>query len=294
MTSPRSLCGIASLLLLALLGVVSSNTVAEEGTQQTSIPGKQFMVARYTSTPPVIDGVFSPGEWQGAIPVYVDGSTPATAPGVVPNIPGLPFLFPPDSPASSSFTIYTLYDDNNLYIAVDVNDNIVICDGPVPFLDDDAEIMIDGDRRPGDVHMATNCGPNNPNCPNPVVNNEGFQLVTSVCNQSLTAPPNNPSIVWESKAGCVRTVTLWSFEYHSIPSTPSTRAGSPTHLRVPVSGARNRATSSALMSQSEMTTTVASAMLAPNPVPIMTATWLGVVEASAGMSTPNRIGETCF
>lgn len=201
MTSPRSLCGIASLLLLALLGVVSSNTVAQEETQGTTIPGKQFMVARYTSTPPVIDGVFSLEEWQGAIPVYVDGSTPATPPGVVPKIPYLPFLFPPDSPASSSFTIYTLYDDNNLYIAVDVNDNIVICDGPVPFLDDDAEIMIDGDRRPGDVHMALICGPDNPNCPNPVVNNEGFHLVTSVCNQSLTDPPNNPSIVWESKAG---------------------------------------------------------------------------------------------
>ena len=53
--------------------------------------------------------------------------------------------FPPDSPADSSFTIYTLYDDNNLYVAVDVTDDIVICDGPVPYLDDDAEIMIDGD-----------------------------------------------------------------------------------------------------------------------------------------------------
>jgi hypothetical protein len=49
--------------------------------------------------------------------------------------------------------------------------------------------------------MALLCGPGNPDCPNPVVNNEGFQLVTSVCNQSLTQPPNNPSIVWESKAG---------------------------------------------------------------------------------------------
>lgn len=112
MTSPKSLCGIASLLLLALLVVVSSDTVAQVGTQETSIPGKQFMIAKYTSTPPVIDGVFSPGEWQGAISVYVDGSTPATAPGVVPKDPSLPFLFPPDSPASSSFTIYTLYDDN--------------------------------------------------------------------------------------------------------------------------------------------------------------------------------------
>lgn len=159
------------------------------------------MIARYTKTPPVIDGVFSLAEWGRAVPVYVEGtSSPATPPGVVPNI-GLPYLFPPDSPADSSFTIYALYDENNLYVAVDVTDDIVVCDGPVPYLDDDAEIMIDGDRQPGDAHMAFSCGPGNPNCPNPVVNNEGFQLVTSVCNQSLTSPPNNPSIVWESKAG---------------------------------------------------------------------------------------------
>jgi len=119
---------------------------------------------------------------------------------VVPNI-GLPYLFPPDSPADSSFTIYTLYDDNNLYVAVDVTDDIIICDGPVPYLDDDVEIMIDGDRQPGDAHMAILCGPGNPNCPNPVTNNEGFKLTTSVCNQTLTDPSNNPSIVWDSKAG---------------------------------------------------------------------------------------------
>jgi len=158
--------------------VLSTSALAQEK-GKNRIPGKQFMVARYTNTPPVIDGVFSPGEWHRAVPVYVDGSTPATAPGVVPNI-GLPYLFPPDSPADSSFTIYALYDDNNLYVAVDVTDDIVICDGPVPYLDDDAEIMIDGDRQPGDIHMALVCGPNNPDCPNPIVNNEGFKLHFSV------------------------------------------------------------------------------------------------------------------
>jgi hypothetical protein len=198
MTSPNRLCPITYLMVVGTLVLSTSALAQEKGT--TRIPGKQFMVARYTNTPPVIDGVFSPGEWQRAVPVYVNGSTPATAPGVVPNI-GLPYLFPPDSPADSSFTIYALYDDNNLYVAVDVTDDIVICDGPVPYLDDDAEIMIDGDRQPGDIHMALVCGPNNPDCPNPVVNNEGFKLTTSVCNQSLTDPSNNPTIVWQSKAG---------------------------------------------------------------------------------------------
>ena len=200
MTSPRRLSGMTCLLVVGTL-LLSTGAVSQSS-PQNRIAGKQFMVARYTKAPPVIDGVFSPGEWAAAIPVFVEGSSsPAIPPGVVPNIPSLPYLFPPDNPADSSFTVYTLYDDSNLYVAVDVKDDIIICDGPVPYLDDDAEIMIDGDRQPGDVQMAVLCGPNNPNCPNPVVNNEGFKLTTSVCNQSLTDPSNNPSIVWESKAG---------------------------------------------------------------------------------------------
>jgi Carbohydrate family 9 binding domain-like len=201
MTSPRRLSGMVRLLVVGTIVLLSSSAISQSISPRSRIAGKQFMVARYTNTPPVIDGVFSLTEWGHAVPVYVEGtSSPATPPGVVPNI-GLPHLFPPDSPADSSFTIYALYDANNLYVAVDVTDDIVICDGPVPYLDDDAEIMIDGDRQPGDVHMALTCGPGNPNCPNPVVNNEGFQLITSVCNQSMTVPSNNPSIVWESKAG---------------------------------------------------------------------------------------------
>jgi hypothetical protein len=201
MASPKCLSSVTRWLVVGTLVLLSSSAISQSVSPQSRIPGKQFMIARYTKTPPVIDGVFSLSEWGAAIPVYVEGtSSPATPPGVVPNI-GLPSLFPPDSPGDSSFKIYTLYDNNNLYVAVDVTDDIVICDGPVPYLDDDVEIMIDGDREPGDVHMAFLCGPNNPNCPNPVVNNEGFKLTTSVCNQTLTDPPNNPTIVWESRAG---------------------------------------------------------------------------------------------
>ena len=209
MTSPKWLCRVSVLLALGILVAASTpllrkngGVLAQEQTPASILPGRQIMVAKYTSTPPVIDGVFSPGEWAGALPVYVAGSLhPASAPGVVPNDPSLPFLFAPDSPQDSSFTVYTLYDANNLYVAVDVLDQIIICDGPAPYLDDAAEVMIDGDRQPGDAFMAIQCGPGNPDCPNPVINNEGFQLVTSVCNQSVTAPNNNPSIVWESKAG---------------------------------------------------------------------------------------------
>src|SRR5215470_14218425 len=104
---PRAAC----LLLVAMMVFLSRTAFSQSASPQSHIPGKQFMVARYTKTPPVIDGNFSLWEWGRAIPVSVEGtSSPATPPGVVPNI-GLPYLFPPDSPADSSFTIYALYDD---------------------------------------------------------------------------------------------------------------------------------------------------------------------------------------
>jgi hypothetical protein len=91
---------------------------------------------------------------------------------------------------------------------------------------------------------------------------------------------------------CVRTVSLWSF---GIPlDSINTIDTSWFSSLFPGSGARNQATSSALMSQSEMTTTEVSAIIAPNPVPIKTATWLGMVAPSVGMSWPNAIGETCI
>jgi len=185
-------------VFLGLFVAVGGNANIES--LETTIPGKQVMVANYTTHPPAMDGVFRPYEWLEAFPVYVDGSTPATAPGIVPNIPWLPNLRPPDSPQDSSFIIYTLYDDNYLYVGVNVTDDIVIADSPnAPFLDDDVEIMIDGDRQNGDVVMAEQCGPSNPNCTVPVVNNEGFKLTTSAAGVQLTDPPNNPNIVWESK-----------------------------------------------------------------------------------------------
>jgi hypothetical protein len=76
-----------SSLLVVVLVAASNSALAQGETTGTRLPGRQIMVARYTSTPPVIDGVFSPEEWRGAVPVYVDGSKhPATPPGVVPNI----------------------------------------------------------------------------------------------------------------------------------------------------------------------------------------------------------------
>lgn len=203
MNTVKLLCCVAVLLFIGLWAVLEGNANFV-GTPETRIPGKQVMAANYTSHPPVIDGVFQPSEWAGANPVHVDGNTPASAPGVVPNIPWIPTLLPPDSPADSSFTIYTLYDDNYLYVAVDVTDDIVFTDSDLPWLDDDAEIMVDGDRQPDDWNMASLCGPSNPNCPIPVANYEGYKLTTSARGDQLVDPSNHPNIVWDSKADLTR------------------------------------------------------------------------------------------
>jgi len=192
--SSRTYC----LITLTMFVVFGSNVFADK---QTSVAGKQLMIARYTNRPVVIDGVFAPGEWSAAIPVHVKANKPATAPGLVPKLPDFPVLVPPDNQDDSSFTIYTMYDDDNLYVAVDVADDIIINDGPVAWLDDDVEVFIDGDRQPFDWAAALFCGPSNPDCPDPVINNEGFQILTSVGGDRLTSPDNNPAIVWESKTG---------------------------------------------------------------------------------------------
>jgi hypothetical protein len=85
--SSRTYC----LITLTMFVVFGSNVFADK---QTSIAGKQLIIARYTNTPVVIDGVFAPGEWSAAIPVHVKANKPATAPGVVPNFAGSSVLVP--------------------------------------------------------------------------------------------------------------------------------------------------------------------------------------------------------
>jgi hypothetical protein len=175
----KSLCFCASILLLSAGGVLTR--------QQPAAAGTQTMIARYTRNPVVIDGVLEPAEWSAAIPVHVKANKPGGPPGVVPA-----FINPPDNQDDSSFTIAAMYDRDNLYVAVDVADNILVNDSPIPWLNDDVEIFIDGDRRPGDIEAGVFSGQ---------PNNEGFQLITTVGNIRFTQPPNLPSIVWESRAG---------------------------------------------------------------------------------------------
>jgi hypothetical protein len=198
----KHLC--TSILLLAVGSMIAD--------QQTTIPGQQVMVARRTTKPVVIDGVFGPGEWSRAIPVHVTAIRPAEAPGIVSWVGLEGGVNPPDNQHDSSFKVYAMYDADNLYIAVDVADDNIISDNPEnPWLDDDVEIFIDGDNQPIDmdaIGYTVNWAPyETPPIPYPpglfgvLPNNEGFQLVTSAGNVAKVYPSPVIEVDWSSKAG---------------------------------------------------------------------------------------------
>jgi len=110
---------------IILLAVV--NAFAD---QQTPMPGQQIMVACRTNKPVVLDGVLGPAEWSAAIPVHVNAVKPGTAPGVIPHVPEFPYVVRPDNPDDLSFTIRAMYDNNNLYVAVEVADDVLIASNP--------------------------------------------------------------------------------------------------------------------------------------------------------------------
>ena len=64
------------LLVVGTLVLLSARVLSDSTAPQSRIAGKRFIVARYTPTPPVIDGVFSLADWGLADPVYVAGSIP--------------------------------------------------------------------------------------------------------------------------------------------------------------------------------------------------------------------------
>jgi len=110
---------------------------------------------------------------------------------------------PPDNQDDSSFTVRTLYDDANLYVAITVADDLLIALHPWPYLwlDDDAEVLIDGDRQPWDFY-AGDAGIEQ--------NKEGFQLITSISGATQTQPAYNPDIQgWQSAVGPAPRA-LWS------------------------------------------------------------------------------------
>jgi hypothetical protein len=183
----KRICLCVGTLLLA-----AGNTFAD---RETTVPGQQMIVARRTFQPIVLDGVLGPAEWRAAIPVQVNAVKPHTAPGVVPDI-----LTPPDNQDDLSFVLRTMYDNDNLYVAVTVADDTLQATHVPPelWLDDDVEILIDGDRQPWDFVNEVFLWPGGVAYPN----KEGYQLITSAGGGRQTEPGNNPEIqIWESAVG---------------------------------------------------------------------------------------------
>lgn len=113
--------------------------------QKQDAEGNQLIEAPFVSSPPTIDGTISPGEWDAAesntvdfVNLGVSGDGSDTS----------------DGPEDISYTFYVMYDDDYLYIAVDVKDDIYIStnygqrlqwDLPVTWENDAVEYFFDGD-----------------------------------------------------------------------------------------------------------------------------------------------------
>ena len=95
-----------------------------------------------------------------------------------------------DSPEDLSYTIYAMYDAVNLYIAVDVSDDIVISDSPPEYSwwDDDAGIYIDGDEVGNDLQWGRR-----------YAGKEGFNLGMDVGGDAGSI--DAPGIEWEGAPG---------------------------------------------------------------------------------------------
>ena len=107
-------------------------------------PGSQVLLAGWTQAAPTLDGAIGPDEWQAATPFPVDFNEPTATPGVTRG------GGTPSSPEDLSYTLYAMYDAQNLYVAVDVTDDILVNDSELVFVDDDVELFVDGDRTGND------------------------------------------------------------------------------------------------------------------------------------------------
>ena len=132
----RILCAVSISLLLGLPDCQAQKQDAE---------GNQLIEAPFTSIPPKIDGVLSPGEWSMAQSNTVDFINLGVS-GDGADIT--------DGPEDISYTFSVMYDDKFLYIAVSVKDDIYIStnygqrlqwDLPVTWENDAVEYFFDGD-----------------------------------------------------------------------------------------------------------------------------------------------------
>ena len=178
------------MLVIMVLVLVGLGTVA------FSQPGQQVYIAYpVDDDPPVIDGVLDKGEYKDAMPLRVTFNDPTNPPGHVPW-----WLPAPDNRVDLSYEFYAVYDEDNLYIAVDVRDDFVIDDGPdywgaFPWYDDDVEIFVDGDQVGNEFTE-----PDEPGEPG----KEGFQVLMDAGGDAWATPGAdniNAVIDWNAMPG---------------------------------------------------------------------------------------------
>ncbi len=135
-----------SFLLPVLILLVFLFSSPDLFAQKQDAEGNQLIEAPYTSVPPTIDGILSPGEWEGAESNYVDFLTLGVAGNAGPGVS--------DGVEDCSYTFSVMYDANYLYIAVAVKDDLYIStnygqrlqwDMPVTWENDAIEYFFDGD-----------------------------------------------------------------------------------------------------------------------------------------------------
>jgi hypothetical protein len=189
---------LAGTVLLAMAWLFAGDAFAKKPTAE---PGQQTMTARWTNSPPSIDGTMGPGEYSAAIPLHVVFNSVELLPGFAPGFDSPPEAIAPDNPNDLSFTAYAVYDEDNLYIAVDVADDILCDDGAGndppdqgdPYIDDGVELFFDGDQVDNDFASF-------------VGNEEGFQLAGDIGGAYWSSPhgatfPDPDPIDWVCAAG---------------------------------------------------------------------------------------------
>jgi len=152
-----------SLLCALVLGIGVEGGMGFGTAAQT--PADHTITAYPTTSTPIIDGQISPGEYGDATPIEVDFLNPRDLPGVM-----LWSDIGPVSKEDMSFKVYAVYTSTDLYIAVDVTDDILVDDSPgEAWKDDNVEIFIDGDLVSNDLSLGWEHG-----------NNEGSSSVLDI------------------------------------------------------------------------------------------------------------------
>ena len=196
-------------IILALLLSSAAAAYADRAT----LDDTKTQIALRLDSPPVIDGVIEAAEWARASTwrITVD---PNASDGIRGGAIGDGAANPPVDNNDLSFQVYVGYDDDNLYIAVRVTDDVIQTDSAeagsangTTWMDDSVEVFIDGDN--------SNFATRDTSGTNPEVVGTGGQFVITANNAYREAEAGNPgygeTAAWFAKTTV--TATGYDAEY---------------------------------------------------------------------------------